>query len=120
MTVEDKIAEVMAGGAHSAAATTGVKVAVLTLGFLALANVVVADYMTSFELRLSALYMLVMIGVAWFCGPWWGGLFAFLSAFAQVQVGLTTGLSPPPSSRKRVPGERLMVIDTDAPTHEHN
>ena len=91
MTVEEKIAEVMAGGAHSAAITTGVKAAVLTLGFLALAIVVVADYMTSFELRLSALYMLVMIGVAWFCGPWWGGLFAFLSAFAQVQVGLTTG-----------------------------
>ena len=91
MTVEDKIAEVIAAGARPAGATTGLKIAVLILGFLALAIVVAADYMTSFELRLSALYMLVMIGVAWFCGPWWGGLFAFLSAYAQVQVGLTTG-----------------------------
>jgi diguanylate cyclase (GGDEF)-like protein len=35
--------------------------------------------------------MLVILGVAWFCGPWWGGLFGCLSAIAQVQVGLMTG-----------------------------
>ncbi len=67
------------------------KAAVLALGFLALAIVVTADYVTSYELRLSALYMVVMLGVAWFCGLWWGILFAFLSAYAQVQVGLITG-----------------------------
>lgn len=82
---------VTAGGVQSGGITTGWKVAVLALGFIALAIVVAADYMTSFELRLSTLYVLVMIGVAWFCGPWWGGLFAFLSTFAQVQIGLTTG-----------------------------
>jgi len=64
---------------------------VLVLGFIALGIVVAVDYVTSYELQLSTLYMLVMIGVAWFCGPWWGALFASLSAFAQLQIGLTTG-----------------------------
>ena len=91
MTVDENIEMVSAGGAQPGGVTTGWKIAVLALGFIALGIVVAADYMTSFELRLSTLYMLVMIGVAWVCGPWWGGLFAFLSAFAQVQIGLTTG-----------------------------
>jgi diguanylate cyclase (GGDEF)-like protein len=65
--------------------------AVLLLGAVALTLVVVTDYLTSYELRLSTLYILVLLGVAWFCGPWWGGLFAFLSAFAQVQIGLAAG-----------------------------
>lgn len=91
MIVDEKIDAATKVGAQPANAGAGLKVAVLALGFIALGIVIVADYMTSFELRLSTLYMLVMIGVAWFCGPWWGGLFAFLSAYAQVQVGLTTG-----------------------------
>lgn len=90
MTIEEKIAALTACNA-APAAISGLKAGVLTLGFIALAIVVAADYYTSFELRLSALYMLVMIGVTWLCGPWWGGLFAFLSAFAQVQIGLNTG-----------------------------
>lgn len=68
-----------------------VRAAVLLLGIIALAIVVAADYLTSYELRLSTLYMLVMPAVAWFCGPCWGGLFAFISAFSQVQIGLTNG-----------------------------
>ena len=91
MTIEEKIADLAEGGRQSAETPAVGRLAVLVLGFIALSIVVTADYMTSFELRLSALYMLVMIGVAWFCGAWWGGLFAFLSAYAQVQIGLITG-----------------------------
>jgi diguanylate cyclase (GGDEF)-like protein len=91
MTPEEKFKDIADGRGQAAVTPAGGRIAVLVLGFIALAIVIVADYMTSFELRLSALYMLVMIGVAWFCGAWWGGLFAFLSAYAQVQVGLATG-----------------------------
>lgn len=66
-----------------------VKAAVLLLAFIALGIVVAADYLTAYELHLSTLYILVLLGVVWFCGPWWGGLFALLSAFAQAQIGLT-------------------------------
>ena len=68
-----------------------VRAAVLVLGSIALAIVVTSDYLTSYELQLTALYMLVMLGVAWFCGPWWGALFACLSAYSQIQIGLATG-----------------------------
>jgi diguanylate cyclase (GGDEF)-like protein len=33
----------------------------------------------------------VILAVSWFCGAWWGGFFAFLSAFAQIEIGLTAG-----------------------------
>ncbi len=68
-----------------------VKAAVLMLACIALAIVVTADYLTSYELQLTALYMLVMLAVAWFCGPWWGTLFASLSAYSQIEIGLATG-----------------------------
>jgi len=65
------------------------EVLIPALGIFAL--IVAADYITSYELRLSPLYMLVIMAVAWFCGSWWGNLFAFLSAFAQTEIGLLTG-----------------------------
>ena len=87
----------MATERHAAGADEGsltsrlpVPAGVLVLAFIALALVVTADYVTSYELQLSVFYMLVMLGVAWFCGPWWGALFACLSAFAQLQIGLDT------------------------------
>ncbi len=79
------------GGDSKIAGWLPVGPAVLVLGFIALAIVVTADYLTSYELQLTALYMLVMLGVAWFCGPWWGALFACLSAYSQIQIGLATG-----------------------------
>jgi diguanylate cyclase (GGDEF)-like protein len=42
-------------------------------------------------LQLSAFYMLVTLAVAWFCGAWWGALFACLSAFVQLEIGLDAG-----------------------------
>lgn len=68
-----------------------VRAGVLMLGVIALAIVVTADYVTSYELQLSAFYMLVTLAVAWFCGAWWGALFACLSAFAQLEIGLDAG-----------------------------
>jgi diguanylate cyclase (GGDEF)-like protein len=65
--------------------------AVLVLAFTALAIVVAADYLTSYELSLSAFYVLVILAVSWFCGVWWGGLFAFLAMFSEIQIGLLTG-----------------------------
>ena len=64
---------------------------VLIPAFIAFAIVVTADYLTSYELSLSALYVLVMLPVSWYCGTWWGGLFASLSVFAQIQIGLALG-----------------------------
>jgi len=90
MTLAEKIAGVT-GGSGASETNSGLRAGALVLAFVALAIVVTADCVPPFELRLSSLTMLVMIGVAWLCGPWWGGLFAFLSAFPQVQVGLTTG-----------------------------
>lgn len=64
---------------------------VLLLGVIAMGIVVTVDYLTSYELRLSTLYILVILGVSWFCGLWWGGLFAFVATYAQLQIGLATG-----------------------------
>src|SRR3954464_5858288 len=66
-------------------------VAVLLLAFTAFALVVSADYLTSYELSLSAFYVLIILAVSWFCGVWWGGLFAFLTMFAEIEIGLLTG-----------------------------
>jgi diguanylate cyclase (GGDEF)-like protein len=57
----------------------------------AFAVVVTADYVTEYELSLSPLYILVTLAVSWFCGAWWGGLFACLSVFAQIELGLSMG-----------------------------
>ena len=65
--------------------------AVLLLAFTAFALVVSADYLTSYELSLSAFYALIILGVSWFCGVWWGALFAFLSIFSEITIGLLTG-----------------------------
>ncbi len=65
--------------------------AVLVPAFGAFATVVVADYLTSYELSLSSLYVLVMLAVSWFCGVWWGSLFACLAVFARMQIGLALG-----------------------------
>ena len=66
-------------------------VAVLLLAFTAFALVVAADYFTAYELSLSAFYVLIILAVSWFCGVWWGGLFAFLAMFSQIQLGLLLG-----------------------------
>ena len=65
--------------------------AVLSLAFTAFAIVVAADYVTSYELSLSTFYVLIILAVSWFCGIWWGGLFAVMAAFCQTQIGLLTG-----------------------------
>ncbi len=63
----------------------------LVIAFVALATVVAVDYMTAFELSLSPLYVLVILAISWFCGIWWGGLFAVLSIFAQFEIGMLGG-----------------------------
>lgn len=65
--------------------------AVLLLAFTAFALVVTADYLTSYELSLSAFYVLIILAVSWFCGIWWGGFFAFFAMFCEIQIGLLTG-----------------------------
>lgn len=51
------------------------------------ALVVAADSSTSYELSLSSFYLLIILGVGWFCGVSWAALFAVLSVFAQVEIG---------------------------------
>ncbi|MDB5811417.1 MAG: diguanylate cyclase [Betaproteobacteria bacterium] len=65
--------------------------AVLIPAFTAFALVVAADYFTSYELSLGAFYVLIILAVSWFCGVWWGGLFAFSTMFAEIQIGLLAG-----------------------------
>jgi hypothetical protein len=65
----------------------------LILAVIAFGAVVTADYLTSDELRFSALYLIIVLMVSWFCWIWWGSLFAFLSAFAEIKVGLLSGHS---------------------------
>ncbi len=55
--------------------------------------VVTADCLTSDELTFGTFYLLIVLAVSWFCGIWWGSLFAFLSAFAEMKVGLLSGRS---------------------------
>jgi diguanylate cyclase (GGDEF)-like protein len=64
---------------------------VLLIALCALAVVITADYLTSYELSLSPLYILVILPVSWFCGIWWGVLFACLSVFSQIEIGLAVG-----------------------------
>ena len=65
--------------------------AVLLLACTAFVLVVSADYLTSYELSLSTFYVLIIVAVSWFCGVWWGGLFAFLAMFSEIKIGLLTG-----------------------------
>lgn len=51
------------------------------------AFIVAADSVSAYELSLSSFYLLVILGVGWFCGLPWAALFAFLSMFAQVEMG---------------------------------
>lgn len=55
------------------------------------ALLVAADSATSYEYSLSSFYLLIILAVGWFCGLPWAGLFAFLSMFAQVEIGRVTG-----------------------------
>jgi len=59
--------------------------------FIAFASAVTADYLTGYGLSLGPLYALVIIAVSWYCGVWWGSLFAFMSVFAQIEIGLLLG-----------------------------
>ena len=49
--------------------------------------IVIAEHVTAYELGLSSFYLLVILAVGWFCGLPWATLFAFLSMFAQVEIG---------------------------------
>ena len=73
-----------------AAARPG-KPAVLIPACVALGSIVTADFLTSYEYSLSPFYVLVILTVSWFCGVWWGALFAFLSVYSQIQIGLLVG-----------------------------
>jgi diguanylate cyclase (GGDEF)-like protein len=65
--------------------------AVLILAFTAFALVVAADFVTSYELSLSAFYVLIILAVSWFGGVWWGGLFALLATFSEFATGILSG-----------------------------
>lgn len=49
--------------------------------------IVIAEHVTGYELGLGSFYLLVILAVGWFCGLPWATLFAFLSMFAQVEIG---------------------------------
>lgn len=51
------------------------------------AAIVAADSVSAYELSLSSFYLLIILAVGWFCGLPWATLFAFLSMFAQVELG---------------------------------
>jgi diguanylate cyclase (GGDEF)-like protein len=70
---------------------SGQVAAVLAGAFVALAGVVAADYSTSYELNLSALYLLITLVVSWHCGLRWGLLFASLCIGGQLGVGILIG-----------------------------
>lgn len=65
--------------------------AILLLALIAFGLVVSADYLTSYDLSLSAFYVLIILAVGWFCGIWWGGLFAFLAMFSEFETGILSG-----------------------------
>ena len=65
--------------------------AILSLCLVGFTLVVAADYFTSYELSLSAFYVLIILAAGWFGGVWWGGLFAFLAMFAEFEIGILTG-----------------------------
>jgi len=58
---------------------------------VAFAAVIAADYLTPYELNLSAFYLVVTLLVSWYCGLACGLLFACLCTFAQIAVGSLTG-----------------------------
>lgn len=68
-----------------------VKFAVLLLTLMAFGLVATADYLTTAELNLSALYVLLMLAVTWFCGAWFGSLFACIALLTQSQIALLGG-----------------------------
>jgi len=68
-------------------------IVVLILAVAIFGVVVTVDYLTSDELSFGTFYLLIVLAVSWFCGIWWGSLFAFLSAFAEIKVGLLSGRS---------------------------
>ncbi len=65
--------------------------AILLLALIAYGLVVAADFLTSYELSLSAFYVLIILAVGWFGGIWWGALFACLATFSEFEIGVLTG-----------------------------
>lgn len=65
--------------------------AILLLALIAFCLVVAADFLTSYELSLSAFYVLIILAVGWFGGIGWAVLFACLAAFSEFEVGVLTG-----------------------------
>jgi diguanylate cyclase (GGDEF)-like protein len=59
----------------------------LIIATIVLAAVVTVDYITSFELSLSAFYLLGILIVSWNCGWRWGIAFAVISFMAQLEMG---------------------------------
>jgi len=59
----------------------------LIVATIVLAAVVTADYITTFELSLSAFYLLGILMVSWNCGWRWGIAFAVISFMAQLELG---------------------------------
>jgi hypothetical protein len=49
------------------------------------------DWVTSYELSMNPLYLLLVIFVTWRCGWKWGLVFAFGALANQVSIGLVTG-----------------------------
>jgi diguanylate cyclase (GGDEF)-like protein len=63
----------------------------LLIGAVAFALTAAADYATSYELNLAALYLLVVLVVTWNCGWRWGTAFAITSLATQTFFGLYQG-----------------------------
>jgi diguanylate cyclase (GGDEF)-like protein len=63
----------------------------LVVGFGLFILVVIADYVTTFELSLTPFYLFIVLLVTWNSGWKWGLGFSILSFAVQVALGLTTG-----------------------------
>ena len=63
----------------------------LLLGVASLVVISIADWVTTYELSLNPLYLLVVIFVTWRAGWRWGLAFALVSIADQVAIGLIGG-----------------------------
>lgn len=70
-----------------ASASRHAPIIALSIAVPVFAFLVVAEYVTRYELGLGSFYLLVILAVGWFCGLPWATLFAFLAMFAQVEIG---------------------------------
>lgn len=89
----------LANKLRKASASPRAPVVALSIAVPVYAFIVVAEYVTSYELGLGSFYLLVILAVGWFCGLPWATLFAFLAMFAQIEIGRTgqTALTDPAS-----------------------